>query len=620
MGHDVAELTLPDDVTLCHQMIRELIEAHRKQGRELDGTRHRLDQLLRRLYGPKQEKLNPNQPTLFDAFTPPAPPPVSPPLATPADALPEPAPKKRKGHGRKGLPKDLPRFTKQHDLSDSEKMCPCCQGQREKIGEEKSEQLDYRPASLFVWEHVRFKYACLKCLAKAKETTKETLADPSIAMPASPIDGNQTSEAESTADSTIPAAEIFAMNGAEISTVTTSAMDSSESINVSPIATPVIATNAAEIPPTTAATTVDISALIVTAAKPAQPIDKGLPGPGLLAHIVVSKYVDHLPLYRQEAILGRQGVEVSRSTMSDWMAAMARLLTPLYDLMLSLVLASRVIQTDETLLPVLDGADKTKSGRLWIYLGDRNHPYLIYDYRPDKSRAGPDEILKNYKGFLQADAANVFDGIYRPGNITEAGCWAHARRKFFEAKDSDVARSAEAIARISQFYRVEHEARDEIARDGLVGEAADAVRFRLRQEKTVPLLAKFHEWILEQQKIALPKSPIGQAIQYALNHWRALNRFTEHGFLNIDNNAAERSLRAVAVGRKNYLFAGSDQGGKTAAVLYSISQTCNSLAIDPFAYLQDVLTRLPELPATQLETLLPDRWAQTQRDTAAGRS
>jgi hypothetical protein len=300
------------------------------------------------------------------------------------------------------------------------------------------------------------------------------------------------------------------------------------------------------------------------------------------------------------------------------MAATANLLTPLYALMLQQVLASRVIQTDETRVPVQDPSqDKTRSGRLWTFIGDRDHPHTVYDYTPTKARDGPAAILANYTGFLQADAANVFDGIYLPGAITEVACWAHARRHFHDARDSDAAGSAEALARIRVFYAIEDDAKAVIDKGKLTGDAADAVRLQLRQEKTAPRLVEFDAWMAEQAPIVLPKSPLGQAIAYAQRQWQALLRFTQHGFLNIDNNAAERALRAVAIGRKNYLFVGSDQGGQTAAVLYTMTQTCKRHQIDPFAYLQNVLGRLPNLSNSQLDELLPHRWAQSQRERIA---
>jgi transposase len=426
------ESTLPDDPETLKGMIRELLTMLHNRDQELSGVRQRLDQLLRRLYGPKGEHFRPDQPSLFEG----AAEPVSPPTA-PLPVEPEPvASSKRKGHGRRRLPADLKRERVVHDVSEAEKLCPCCRSPRVNIGEETSEQLDYRPAKLFVWEHVRLKYACPKCLKTSSETP--------------------------TASSDTP------------------------------------------------------SSHIVVAAKPAQPIDKGLPGPGLLAHVITSKYADHLPLHRQEAMLARQGVELSRSTLADWMAASADLLKPLYMLMLAEVLQSCVVQTDETRVPVLDpGRKQTKPGRLWVFVGDRDHPHTVYDYTATKARDGPAAILKDYRGFLQADAANVFDGIYRPGDIVEVGCWAHARRYFHEARDTDAARSAEALTRIRDFYRVEDDARDLITRQQLAGGEADAIRLQLRQQRTKGKLAEFAAWLDDQAPRVLPKSPIGQAIAYA---------------------------------------------------------------------------------------------------------
>jgi transposase len=527
------DTALPDDPETLKGMIHELLAALNDTRQELSGVRHRLDQLLRRLYGPKGEHFRPDQPALFDLSNESSPTPT--PEVSPVPVKPEPvASPKKKGHGRQRLPADLKRERVVYDVSDVEKVCPCCQSPRVKIGEETSEQLDYRPAKLFVWEHVRLKYACPKCLKTA---------------PATPATSTDTPVSH-----------------------------------------------------------------IVVASKPAQPIDKGLPGPGLLAYVITSKSVDHLPLHRQEAILARHGVELARSTLSDWMAASADLLKPLYALMFAEVLKSKVVQTDETRVPVLDpGRKQTKSGRLWAYVGDRDHPHTVYDYTPTKARDGPAAILKGYRGFLQADAANVFDGFYLPGEIVEVGCWAHARRYFYDARDTDAARSAEALTRIRAFYLIEDEARDEIARDKLAGAAADAVRLRLRQERTKPKLAEFATWLDAQAKVVLPKSPIGQAIAYAQRQWAALQRFTEQGFLNIDNNASERALRAVAIGRKNWLFAGSDKGGQTAAVLYTITQTCRRHGIDPFVYLRDALTRLPNTQVDGLPDLFPHRWAAAQR-------
>lgn len=237
--------------------------------------------------------------------------------------------------------------------------------------------------------------------------------------------------------------------------------------------------------------------------------------------------------------------------MCDWVAAVANLLLPIYQAMLRDTLLSQVVQTDETRVRVQDpGSRKTKLGRLWVYIGDRIHPHIIYDYTPTKARDGPAKILKEYRGYLQADAANVFDGFYRPGGIVEVGCWAHARRYFHEARDTDPTRSAEALARIGVFYRIEDEAVERAMNEKLDVTATDTLRLQFRREQTLPKLQEFAAWLEAQSPRVLPKSPIGQAMAYAKRQWSALMRFTEAGYLNIDNNASERALRAVAVGRK----------------------------------------------------------------------
>jgi transposase len=566
---------LPDDLSACQVMIRQLLEVLKDTRHELAGVRHRLDLLLKRVYGPKAERFDPNQPTLFDGGPPEPVPEPTPAMADEPETSPRP---KKKGHGRRPLAEHIQRRRIECDLSDVEKLCPCCRQPRIKIGEEASEQLDYVPASLFIREQVRFKYACSSCLKKPP--AGDAAEAPRIA----------TQEPELT----------------PIPNTTESSSTSSESELSSP---------AAAQPPATA--TPVTSCLIVTAPMPKQPLPKSIAGPGLLAHIIVSKYLDHLPLNRLQGIFSRQGVDISRKTMCDWMAGCAGLLTPLYELLKADVLRSRVIHTDDTRVPVQErGSNRTKSGRLWVYIGDRDHPWTIYDYTPTHARDGPAALLKNYRGFLQADAATLYDRIYQPGVITEVGCMAHARRYFHEAQNSDLVRAVEGMARIRSLYEVEDEAKQHIVTAKLSDVEADALRLRLRQEKTVPLLNAMCQRLQEQQAQVLPKSPIGQAIAYALRHWQALTRFTEHGWLNIDNNAAERALRGIAVGRKNWLFAGSDKGGKTAAVLYSIATTCKSLGIEPWAYLRDILTRLPEHPVEHLPELFPTTWAATQRQAA----
>ena len=342
---------------------------------------------------------------------------------------------------------------------------------------------------------------------------------------------------------------------------------------------------------------------VVTAEKPTAPIEKGLAGPGLLAQVAVSKYGDHLPLHRQADIFRRQGVEISRQTMGDWMRACADLARPLYELMKQGVLGSKAVQTDDTPVPVLDPAlPRTRTGRIWTYVGDDDHPFTVYDYTPNRSRDGPEEFLKEFRGYLQADAYSGYDHFYQEPErgIVEVACWAHSRRRFFEAQSSDLMRSTVMLAYIRLLYDIEREARDRhLDPDG---------RRALRQEKAQPILQDIRTYLEREHPQVLPKSPEGQAIAYTLSNWQALTRYCEDGDLEIDNNGAERSLRGVAVGRKNWMFYGSDQGGRTAAVLTSLIATCKRLHIDPFAYLRDIFERISSHPKKRLGELLPDEW------------
>jgi len=344
---------------------------------------------------------------------------------------------------------------------------------------------------------------------------------------------------------------------------------------------------------------------VVTAQKPMAPIEKGLPGPGLLAHVAVSKFGDHLPLHRQEAIFQRQGVEVSRQTMCDWMRACADLASPLYDLMKQQVLGSKAIQTDDTPVPVLDpDLPHTRTGRIWTYVGDGEHPYIVYDYTPTRSRDGPEEFLKAFRGYLQADAYSGYDHFYEEPErgIEEVACMAHVRRKHWEAQSSDLMRSTVMLAYIRLLYDVEREARDQ--------KLGSEARRTLRQAKSKPILEDIHAYLEREQPQVLPKSPEGQAIAYTLSNWKALTRYCKDGDLEIDNNGAERTLRGIAVGRRNWTFLGSDNGGRTAAVLTSLVATCKRLRMDPFAYLRDLFERMSAHPRSRLAELLPDKWAR----------
>jgi hypothetical protein len=279
--------------------------------------------------------------------------------------------------------------------------------------------------------------------------------------------------------------------------------------------------------------------------------------------------------------------------------------------MLKEVLSSQVVQNDDTTVPVQDHSGKgIKTGRLWVSIGDHDHPYVVYTYTPDRSAAGPRAIFKDFKGYLQADAYSAYDGLYTSGQIVEVGCLMHARRKFYEARASDPLRSHQAPAWINLLYDVEGDAK---GREPPDYQAFVAFRHELRQQRSRPIFDKFHAWLEAERPKVLPKSPIGEAIQYVLNHWEALKRPLEAGFLELDNGACERAFKPVGIGRRNWLFAGSDKGGETAAVLMSLCMTCKNLGIDPQAYLRDVLDRISTHPAKRITELLPDRWQELRR-------
>jgi transposase len=520
-----ADSPLPDDLESAHRLIRELLATLRQQTHLNDKLQHQLEQLLRKLYGKKSEKLDPNQLLLFahalaeaDA--------TATMEATPQPVARTPAKPNPSGHGRKPLPPSLPRKRVIHDIPDEARPCPDCGHQRRPIGEDVREQLEYIPASLIVLQHVRPKYACAACQGH-----------------------------------------------------------------------------------------------VAIAERLPEPIEKGLPGPGLIAHVVVSKYADHLPLYRQEGIFRRFGVELARSTMCDWMAAAAGLLEPLVKAMLKRVLSSHVVQTDDTPVKVQDHDGKgIKTGRLWVQIGNGSKRFTVYDYTPDRSGVGPGRIFKDYTGYLQADAYSAYDALFAAGTIQEVGCWMHARRKFYEAKSSDPTRSHVMLAWVAGLYEVEDEARQQRKAHPAWDDATwHAYRHDLRLERSKPIFDAIHAWLEAEQPKVLPKSPQGEAIGYALNHWGALTRPLEAGFLEIDNGASERALKPVALGRKNWLFAGSDQGAKTAATLMSLCTTCKDLGAEPFAYLRDVLQRVSTHPNSRIEELLPDRWKPEESSEPSGR-
>jgi transposase len=521
---------LPNDVTALKRLIVEqrdqllernaIIERIREEAaREMESLRRQMEAehkaamaaLLRRYYGPKNERFDPRQLLLFGQRVEA----LSLDKASIAEEAGEPLVtrrvKKRHPHGRQQLPEHLERIPIEHDLTEHEKNCPACGQERQRIGQEVSEQLEYFPASFKVLAHIRHKYGCPKC--------------------------------------------------------------DREGYNPN----------------------------IVTAEKPLQPIDKGLPGPSLLAYVAVSKLGDHLPLYRLENIFERHQVHVARSTMCAWMRAAGEFVAPLVTLMISRVKRSRVIHTDDTPVPIQSpGQKKCRKGRIWCYLGDEANPYTVYDYTPNRQRDGPATWLAGFTGYLQADAYGGYDGIFTGGKVTEVACWAHARRKFYDAQDSDSRRAGEMLALIGALYKIEREAKE--------SDLDEAARLALRQQRSMPVLMQIKHWLDAESEIVLPRSPMGLAIGYAQNQWTALNAYVTQGCLAIDNNAAERALKRVAIGRKNWLFAGNDAAAQNHARLWTLIASCERHGVCPQRYLTNVLATIGTTPADELSQLLPDVW------------
>lgn len=348
---------------------------------------------------------------------------------------------------------------------------------------------------------------------------------------------------------------------------------------------------------------------VLTAPMPNQPIDKGLAGPGLLADVIVNKYDDHLPLNRQSERLSRSGIDISRKTLCDWVMRCADLLKPIVEVMRKDILLFPKIHTDDTKVPI-QSESKTKEGRLWIYLGfgSQAPPTAVYNYTPDRKQKWALEFLQNYKGYLQADAYQGYDKLYESCEIIEVACMAHARRKFVEV-EKNYTRHNQAISAlnyIGKLYRIEKRIKD----------LEPIMKRAIRKKEAKPILKEFKKWLLGKNKRVIPKSPLGKAVQYSLNNWIALTRYLADGILDIDNNKAERLMRPIAVGRKNWTFAGSDRGGSAAAVMYSLIETCKLNNVNPYDYLRDVLTRLPNTLNRDIRQLLPYEWKTSNPEAA----
>ena len=342
---------------------------------------------------------------------------------------------------------------------------------------------------------------------------------------------------------------------------------------------------------------------IVQQPAPPRPIARGMAAPGLLAQIIVAKYADHCPLYRQQGIYRRSGVELDRATLAAWVGETARLLEPLVDVLGRYVLAAEKVHADDTPVPVLDpGRGKTKTGRLWTYVRDdrpaasRDPPAVWYRYSPNRKGEHPQTHLRHYRGILQADAYAGFGPLYENGQIVEAACWAHARRKFYDLYMVDRSPlAAEALQGIAALYAIERDIRGTLP----------AQRARVRQERAGPLLDQLQQWLSTTLQRVSAKSELAGAIKYALVRWTALTRYRDDGRIEIDNNSAERAIRPLVLGRRNYLFAGSDRGGERAANIYSLIGTALLNGRDPYLYLRHVLERIAEHPINRVDQLLP---------------
>lgn len=522
-NHPADTTALPEDIGLLQEMIRALLKKLGAKDLLLEKMQQQMEKLLRHRFGQRADRLDPENPGLFTkeeiAAILAAVNPEAKPIEKESVAYEREKPKKS-GHGRQEIPADLPRVQVMVDVPEAEKTCEVCAAEKVKIRDEVSEQLEYRPASLYAKQTVRPVYACPK----------------------------------------------------------------------------------------------ECEGQMVMAPAPVMPIPRCLAGAGLLAQVAVSKVLDHLPLHRQEDILSRHGVHLSRQTQCDWMAGVADLVTPLYDLQKRTVLSSKVAGTDDTPVKLQEEDNpKTKTARAWVYL-DMIRMLAVFDFTPSRSRDGPMAFLGDFSGYLQADAYVGYDAFFSNGKAREVACWAHVRRYFLEAEKTAPAVAGAAVSWIKLLYEVEREAkayRDNLPRELSAEDRramAAAKRYELRQAKSVGLLGKFDEWMREQEKAVLPKSPVGQAIAYTRSNWAALQRYTEDGDLRIDNNLAEQAMKHVAVGRKNWLFFGSERGGRTWAKLASLLYSAKLHGLNPWEYLKDVIERIGDMKLSELGCLLPDVW------------
>jgi transposase len=350
----------------------------------------------------------------------------------------------------------------------------------------------------------------------------------------------------------------------------------------------------------------EVSSTVITPSLPGRIMEKCMAGEGLLAQIVVDKYVDHLPLHRQMQRFARVGVNIAQSTINDWVKAVLSHIAALYEAHKKIVLACGYLHADETPLKVLDESKKgtTHQGYYWVYHNSKDK-LVLFDYRKGRGREGPDDVLKDYKGYLQTDGYAAYEEFDKRAGITLIHCMAHARRKFNEALENDKARAEYALNMFQKLYAIERRIKDEQL-------SAEAI-LQLRQQEAVPILKQLKDWMTEEYVKVLPKSPIGHAIAYSLPRWNKLSSYASDPILNIDNNPVENAIRPVAIGRKNYLFAGSHDAAHRAAMVYSLFATCRLHNINPYDWLKDILDRMHLYSTTNIGDLLPQNWKKQER-------
>lgn len=500
-------IPLPADLETSHQLIT-------KQAQEIAELKDQLSQIKRMIFGQKRERHVPSVPEeqmrldkLFEHAGVEAPG-----FVESTEQISYERRKPKKGHGRKPIPDDLHREKHLVDVSEEQKKCSSCGAQKKHIGDDITEELEYKPAVFFVNQYIKPKYACPCCSEQG----------------------------------------------------------------------------------------------VTMASMPPRPIEKGVAGSGLLAYILVSKYVDHLPLYRLQQMFQRYAIYINRSTMAGWIGQLCVYLETIYKQMYhQLIEESFLIQADETTLKVLDDTvkDKCALGYLWPYVGDQKN--VVFEFQDSRSRDGPREFLNGFRGkYLLSDGYAGYNLVVEKNNLQHCMCWAHARRKFFEQKDNEPAFVQKVLAHIGKLYDVEREA----TKTQMDPQQCHA----LRKQKSAPILEEIKAILENPEKIFLPQSKISQAIAYTLNHWQQLNRFLEDGRLPIDNNLVENTIRPVALGRKNWLFAGSPEAAKRMAIIYSLTATCKINNINPYEYFYDILPRVPDHPASKIADLTPLGWKNSK--------